>query len=314
MATLSDDVARLKRFPKKEMRLAEYNSILGGLDSDTILGSSGNDLITGGGGDDYLDGGLGVDTVLYSGDQKSYILAFSKRSTIIEDRRGIDGTDYLSNFEFIGFSSGELINFDQIKGSANLSREEFVSVIELYIAYFNRAPDALGLNFWGNAFSNGTTLEGMAKYFIDQEETREIYSALASNLDFATAVYNNVLGRIPDQAGLGFWVDLLNREEVTGVSRDQFILEVLRGVQDGSPDSNYLDQKVDLGIYFSVTKGLSDLDNAIRIMDIYNGTESSLVDAKVAIDSIYEAALDPDNGEFMLHVGGVLIDPFFTGL
>jgi hypothetical protein len=89
-----------------------------------------------------------------------------------------------------------------------LSDEAWESFIELYIAYFNRAPDAIGLAFWGGAFAGGTTLSRMAAFFIDQAETRATYPETLTNADFATAVYNNVLGRLPDQAGFDFWVGL----------------------------------------------------------------------------------------------------------
>ncbi|WP_240611517.1 hypothetical protein, partial [Roseovarius nitratireducens] len=53
------------------------------------------------------------------------------------------------------------------------------------------------------------------------------------------------------------------------VSRDQFILEVLRGVEDGASDRSYLDDEVDLATYFSVIKGMSDVDNARAVMDAF---------------------------------------------
>lgn len=70
---------------------------------------------------------------------------------------------------------------------------DFESFIKLYIAYFNRSPDAVGLNFWGTAFANGTTLEQMATLFVDLDETRATYPDSTSNTDFVTAVYDNVV-------------------------------------------------------------------------------------------------------------------------
>ena len=95
-----------------------------------------------------------------------------------------------------------------------------------------------------------------------------------------------------------------------GVTRDQFILEVLRGVQDGSPDRGYLDNKVDVGAYFAVHKGMSDTGNAAAAMQLYDGTESSIHTVNQAIDGYHLEALDPITGEFLMPLVGVLDNPF----
>ena len=48
-------------------------------------------------------------------------------------------------------------------------------VAELYVATFNRAPDAEGLDYWVNA--SGLTIEGIAQSFFDQPETQAKYPA-----------------------------------------------------------------------------------------------------------------------------------------
>jgi serralysin len=279
--------------------------------NDLILSGGGNDTLSGMSGNDTLDGGTGIDTAGYSGNQASYTLTLSPNSTSIADRRfDGNGTDQLINIELLDFDtgiSGTTFNLQQFAGPAGLSQETFESFIELYIAYFNRAPDAVGLNFWGTAFANGMTLEEIAMQFINQDETRATYPTSLSNADFATAVYNNVLGRIPDQAGFDFWVGVLD----SGASgRDQFILSVLGGVQDGSPDRVYLDNKIDVGAYFAVHKGMSDVANASAAMALFDGTQSGIDSAVSAIDGFYQDALDPTNGEFLMQVVGILDDPF----
>jgi hypothetical protein len=289
-----------------------FSALIAG--NDVIIGNSFSDRIEGYTGNDSLDGGAGIDTAVYSGDQNSYSLVLTRTGASIEDRRADgNGTDTLSSIEFLDFGAdltGEPFDLQQFGGASGLTAQDFESFIEFYIAYFNRTPDAIGLNFWGTAFANGTTLEEMATYFIDQDETRATYPDGTSNTDFVTAVYDNVLGRIPDQDGFDFWVDMLNRSEETGVTRDQFILEVLRGVQDGSPDRAYLDTKVDIGAYFAVHRGMSDTDNASAAMALFDGSQGSVNDAVAAIDGYYQDALDPTNGEFLMQVVGVLDNPF----
>jgi Ca2+-binding RTX toxin-like protein len=278
--------------------------------SEIISTQGGDDIVTASKGNDQIDGGDGKDTVIYDGDQDAYTVTLGPSGVEVRDRRPDgNGTDTLINIEFLEFDTGDFANFnlDQFSGATSLNEDDFKGFIELYIAYFNRAPDAIGLNFWGTAYAYGTSMEQMANLFAPQEETLNTYPEGTSNTQFATAVYNNVLGRTPDQAGFDFWVGVL---DAGGVTRDQFILEVLRGVQAASPDREYLDNKVDVGAYFAVHKGMSDTKNASAAMLLFDGTEESIQTVKQAIDAYYEEALDPNAGAFLMQIVGVFDDPF----
>lgn len=290
------------------------DTLQGGTGDDGILAGEGDDRLSGGEGNDTLNGGPGTDTAVFSGNQAGYILAFSQSIISVIDKTAIrDGNDTLVDVEFLDFSTntlGQPFILDQFTGTLSLSSEEFESFIELYIAYFNRAPDAVGLNFWGTAFANGTTLEQMARLFVDQDETRATYPSGTSNLEFATTVYNNVLGRTPDPLGINFWTVLLDNG---AVERDEFILEVLRGAKAAPPtdasdefvaqqlaDQKYLATKVDIGGYYAVRKGMSDIENATAVMALFNGSAASVQEAVNAIDGYYEDALSPTGGEFIM--------------
>ena len=304
-----EDIASLKSISVPESPSTGAQVLEGTDVADVLTGDAGDDTLKGGGGDDVLNGGEGLDTAFFSGNQANYTLTLSPAGLSVTDRRdGGEGTDLLTDIEFLDFG-GQSSSFDltQFAGPTSLSEEVFESFIELYIAYFNRAPDAVGLNFWGTAYANGTSLEEMATLFIDQDETREVYAPGTSNEDFARSVYHNVLGRTPDQEGFDFWVKTLDDGSV---ARDQFILEVLRGVNEGTDDRLYLDSKVDLGAYFAVHKGMSGLENAADVMALFDGTAEGLEVAVGAIDDLYEAASDPEGGEFLMPLVGVLDDPF----
>jgi Domain of unknown function (DUF4214)/Putative Ig domain len=284
-------------------------------DVQSLSGSSGNDIFL---------GSIGVDFVVLSGRQSGYTLHIGPDELIIEDRRDFgDGVDRLSNIEFLDFEANlfdEPFNLSKFSGPAGLTSLELESFIELYIAYFNRAPDAVGLNFWGTAFANGTTLEEMAALFGPQDETLATYPEGTSNNEFATTVYNNVLGRTPDQAGIDFWVGQL---DAGNVSRDQFILQVLQGAKsDLKPelgqdfvdqqiaDQAFLEAKTDIGAYFAVHKGMSDVPDAIAAMALFDGSENGTDAAVAAIEGFYVDAIDAETGEFLMPLVGVLDDPF----
>ncbi len=297
---------------------------LPGTDGDDLLtGFAGDDFLEGNSGDDVLDGGDGNDTGVFSGTQASYTLTLGGQLATLTDRREFgNGVDSLIDLEFLDFDENvldgafELSKFDRL---AELSQAEIARVVELYIAYFNRAPDAMGLNFWGTAFANGMSLEEIASQFLDQEETAAIYSAQQTVLELATAVYDNVLGRMPDQQGLDFWVDQL---ESGAVGRDAFILEVLNGAKAEPPqdatqhfieqqfaDRDYLSDKTEVGVYFAVIKGLSEVDGARAAMGLFEGTSASMDAAFAEIDRIFTEAADAETGAFLMPLVGVIDDP-----
>lgn len=290
----------------------EGGLIIAGGGEDIVIGGDAKDIIEGGSGDDLLVGGADVDTALYSSSQSSYTLTLSLTETTVTDRRPDgDGTDTLIGFEFLDFDTeipalgGNPLKLEMFGGLTELSAHKFSEIIELYIAYFNRAPDAMGLNFWATAYSNGQPLEEIATLFFDQDETRALYPEGTSSAVFLETIYQNVLGRNFDQGGFDFWENELNSG---AVGRDEFIFKFLDGAQ-GS-DVGFLENKVKIGTYFAVTKGMSDSDNAAVVMGLFDGTDASIDDAVAAIDDFYSDALDPTDGEFLMPLVGVLDDPF----
>jgi V8-like Glu-specific endopeptidase len=101
----------------------------------------------------------------------------------------------------------------------------------IYVAYFNRAADGAGFNFWQGqntaavaaGQSTGQVLAEIANSFTPQPETFALYPFLSTpNLNLespasvtgltnvVTAIYDNLFDRAPDAAGLSYWVDNLS--------------------------------------------------------------------------------------------------------
>lgn len=87
-------------------------------------------------------------------------------------------------------------------------------IVRLYWAFFNRIPDYGGLTNWTTAYRGGMSLSAIATEFAASQEFLNTYGAL-NNTQFVTLLYQNVLGRQPDPAGLSNWVNALNN----GLSR-----------------------------------------------------------------------------------------------
>jgi hypothetical protein len=95
--------------------------------------------------------------------------------------------------------------------SLALDVDESSTVYRLYQAAFNRKPDLAGLGYWFGILDAGSTLEQIAEAFINSKEFRDLYATSTTNQQFLTTLYNNVLHRTPDAAGLVFWLGAFQR-------------------------------------------------------------------------------------------------------
>lgn len=77
------------------------------------------------------------------------------------------------------------------------------------------------MGYWLANFDSGLSLEKIAEAFIGSAEFRTLYGAAPSDLQFVTALYNNVLHRQPDQAGLAYWLSVLRQ----GLSRPAVLIQ-----------------------------------------------------------------------------------------
>jgi Domain of unknown function (DUF4214) len=129
-------------------------------------------------------------------------------------------------------------------------------ITELYIGYYDRAPDTVGGEFWLIAFLSAVgpgvdpTLEltTLANDFANSSESTAIYPFLtlpnpANAASFVTQVYANLLNRAPDAPGLAFWTVELQSGAVTPGG---FIITVEASVnmQVGTADALTLANKI----------------------------------------------------------------------
>ena len=94
------------------------------------------------------------------------------------------------------------------EGSACNSSANIGSVRRLYAAYFRRESDRNGLNHWVRERDRGVSLEAISAHFAASTEFTSTYGNLTDR-EFVTLVYQNVLGREPDEAGYRYWLNRL---------------------------------------------------------------------------------------------------------
>ncbi len=144
------------------------------------------------------------------------------------------------------------------------------SLTKLYIATFDRAPDASGLEYWLNS---GMSQENIASSFFEQSETKEKYPDELTNEDFIIEVYTNILNRAPDQAGLDYWLSELDSGDI---SRSVFIQAAINGAQ--GDDATVLENKTIVGLAFA-RDGHNDPYEASAVMKNITADPESVNDA-----------------------------------
>ena len=281
--------------------------LVGTATAENLVGTSLNDTITGSGGNDILSGRGGTDTAVYMNDRSSYGLRIEDDAIVIEDRSGSDGTDTLVSIERLQFSDQDFA-LDLFTNVSTLTDADMLAFCELYVAYFNRAPDSAGLLFWGSRLADGMSMEEIAREFFDQPETHALYGTSTNNDAFVTAVYSNVLGRAPDSEGYNYWVDILDSG---AVAQSEFILAMLDGAKAASgsaTDAQYLETKAEIGAYFAVVNGLNNVGVANQAMQAFDGSVGSVGDAKDIIDDHANVVDTAFGSEFTISVTGLLED------
>ena len=147
--------------------------------------------------------------------------------------------------------------------AADVSVED--SIIGLYVAYYNRAPDSEGFNFWKEqARKNGNTavLKSISKGFAKNPQFIKEYASTLSDKEFITKIYQNILNREPDAEGLDFWETRL----ANGLSKNDFIVEYVHDVlsytgtlEEGTKSATMFKNKLKVSRFFMDT--LKDASN-----------------------------------------------------
>src|SRR6056297_744071 len=135
---------------------------------------------------------------------------------------------------------------------SELTPEEQVTAI--FVGYYDRAPAVPGLNAYVADFAAGQTPADVARSFVMQDETLDLYPSLAEDeiteddaIALVTNIFNNLFNRDPSNIGPdNFWVNKLLTEE--GVEVGQIILDIMSGAQDD--DLAILQNKIDVGVAY----------------------------------------------------------------
>ncbi|WP_419096354.1 DUF4214 domain-containing protein [Pseudomonas sp. UBA7530] len=153
---------------------------------------------------------------------------------------------------------------------------------QLYIGYFGRAADQAGLNFWLDAInSGGLSLDNVHTAFVNSDEYNAQYEGMTVSEKVA-AVYENVLGRVADEAGLEFWTNAINTGLIT---EDQLIEGLLSGLS--ANDAAIISNKIVVANYYTSAKGDAYVEaSKAESADILAGVDATVASVSAALNDV----------------------------
>ena len=253
----------------------------------------------------------GKDTAVIAAKQKDITVTVQKDAAVlVDDRTGAEGQDALHNIETLQFADGESLDLEGLQNILTLAEGDLMRLVELYVAYFDRAPDAQGLFFWADCLAGGMSFADIAGHFYDQPETLAKYGDGSDPALLVAQVYENCLGCTPDAAGLLFWTSKLDSGEVEPAG---FILAVIDGAKAASgsaADADFFAAKASIGAYFAVQMGMTDNVVGQAVLSEFDGSADSLLQAREMVEDAYDLASGAEDGTLLIQLVGLIEDPF----
>lgn len=130
---------------------------------------------------------------------------------------------------------------EQIPGSDTYNVDDTLAqkVQALYVAFYNRASDKAGLDYWYESISSGErTLAELSKGFASHPKFEEEYGEM-NNEEFIIAIYNNMLGKAPDAGGLEYWKGQLDK-----ISKSEMIANLIGAVFSTDLDTMLANEEI----------------------------------------------------------------------
>ncbi len=221
--------------------------------NDNLQGTNGDDLFVPGLGADVVNGGAGTDTVV--------LKMFPSFHTMVQTAPGTFISTYGSNS--VTLNSVEQVRFGTefqttLPVTSLLSGEVKTQVerlTDLYLAFFGRAPDVGGLEYWQEQLLEGQkTQTAITIDFAFSDEAKALFPATGSNREFVRTVYVNSFGREPDAGGWDYWTQHLDSLGTTDLrERGTFVGAVLLGAYaptSGPEDRTKLTHKHDVALHY----------------------------------------------------------------
>jgi hypothetical protein len=258
-------------------------------------GTSVDDFLTVGPGSLIVDAGEGEDT--------AHLPLFVTEFSLQEEAPGkVVGTydDWSLEFndvELLEFGTGHQTTIpiaDVVSGEA---QEKVQKLSDLYLAFFGRAPDIEGLEYWQEVIlEKGLDLIEISQYFAESDEAQALYPADASNREFVRNIYLNAFSREPDQGGWDFWTEKLDALDPSDLAaRGAFVGTVILAAYSptsGPRDLGFLSNRHEVSLGY-VNRLLLEpeegKDKAITdLLMLVTDDDATVVAAEELLDYVFE--------------------------
>ncbi len=118
---------------------------------------------------------------------------------------------------------------------------------QLYIAYFGRAADPTGLDYWTG---QGTTTKAFAANMYAQAEFTSVYGSLSTEAQ-VNQIYQNLFDRDADAAGLLYWSKQIKSGALELASIANDLIWAATNNSGSSDDKKALDNKTDAAVAYT---------------------------------------------------------------
>lgn len=165
-------------------------------------------------------------------------------------------------------------------------------IAELYVATFNRAADAAGLDYWVGVSDAGDSINKIASDMLLSSEAANLYAGL-NREDTVIKMYANMFNRTVDgtDTGVQYWTT----GEGSAIDSSEMILALINGALGA--DKTTMTNKATVGVAFA-DAGLNDVGQAISVMQDVTNISASVT---VATDAI--SASVGEGNTFLLTTG-----------
>lgn len=248
----------------------DANQVLRFTDSDNVIDIQNMQTMS----KIYFDGGAGQDVLKLPGQlsavSKLYIDRLDSGTFLIGVQQPSNwAVRNIENVQFQDFS----INLNIHQNASSIAKPSLKSLEDLYVAFFNRIPDADGLNYWIDQFKAGMSLINIGDSFYEAAlhfSDLTGYSAGITPENFVNIVYKNVLGRSEgaDAEGLSYWAGQLSSGKDSAGSLVYSILNSAHGFKGDASwgwVADLLDNKAAVADKFAVDWGLNYLNSETSI-------------------------------------------------
>lgn len=222
---------------------------------------------------------------IFPGKRATYLITPISLGFVVTDIAGSLGSVTVRDKKALQFADVR-VNLEIGALASSISEAQLSALIDLYLGFFKRVPDADGLAYWIRQVKAGVSLDQIAEHFYrvaTMYSAQTGYSSAMTPEQFVEIIYKNVLGRsgsaTPAASEVKYWADQLNAGTARGVLLRSMMASARRFVGDTTWGwvPRILENKLKASNLFAVRQGLNFIDATQGI------TQSQVIAAAVDV-------------------------------